>query len=109
MNLRTLHISDNCEANEYVNQVRKYGVIVDNTLIFDCINGCISRDGKEYLVRWPSVQQGDDKSCQGSILPAYANGLKALAQLSTGNIIATDGESSDVRPHNWCWLMMMRP
>jgi hypothetical protein len=50
-------MSDNCEANEYVNQVRKYGVIVDKTLIFDCIIGYISRDGKEYLVRWPPVQR----------------------------------------------------
>jgi hypothetical protein len=53
----TIRLTIGCEANEYVNHGRKYGVIVDKTLIFDCIIGYISRDGKEYLVRWPPVQR----------------------------------------------------
>jgi hypothetical protein len=97
-------MTDDYEQNESVKQVRKYGAIVDKTLIFYCIIGYISEDGKEFLVRWPPVQT-DDKSCQGSILPAYEYRLKALAQLSS----SATNRSSDARPHNWCWLMLRRP
>ncbi|TVU04722.1 hypothetical protein EJB05_47853 [Eragrostis curvula] len=107
---------DSYEEDEYVNEVKKYGVMVNNTLIYYCIIGYISVDGKEFLVRWPPVQ-GDDKSdkfwCHGSIKPAYDFRLQALAEMSRGNIASNEGESSadspeEARPQNWCWIMHRR-
>lgn len=105
-------LSDAYEENKFVTEVRKYGVIVDKRLIFNCIIGYISEDGKEFMVRWPPAQADDKsgRSCQGSILPAYEYRLKSLAQLSSGGNMASNpslGESSAVspqeaRPHNWC-------
>ncbi|CAL4901687.1 unnamed protein product [Urochloa decumbens] len=60
--------------SESVNKLQKFGVIIDNMLIFECFIGYISEDGKECLVRWPPLQS-DDKSAifgqqAGNIIPA---------------------------------------
>lgn len=105
---------DDCQGNEDVNQAKKFGAMVDKTLIFYCVIGYISQDGKECLVRWPPARIRDtqagsvygcriDKSalpCQGSIVPSYDFRLKDLAQLSNRSL----GGDDDARP--WCWLML---
>lgn len=84
-------LGDDYEESEVVNTVLKFGVIVDNTLFFECLIGYISPDGNECMVRWPPVQS-DDKLLsgrQGSIVPAWTCSLKELAQFSSNGNLAS--------------------
>ncbi|CAN6354253.1 unnamed protein product [Urochloa humidicola] len=90
----------NYAESECVNKLKKFGVIIDNVLIFECFIGYITEDGKECLVRWPPLHS-DDKSAifsQGNIIPACS--LGDLAQLSDSSYPDRGFAGS-----TWCWLM----
>ncbi|CAN6307099.1 unnamed protein product [Urochloa humidicola] len=77
---------DDQEAgNECVKQVRPFGTMAHGMLIFKCVIGYISEDGKECLVRWPPVrpdQQAGDAAMpgQGKIVLSCNCPLKDLAE-----------------------------
>lgn len=78
------------QGNEWVNQVRPFGTTAAHgMLLFDCVIGYISEDGKECLVRWPPVLPGKQEqagdvdaamSGQGKIVLACDCSLKDLAE-----------------------------
>lgn len=111
--------------DECVKEAKKLGAFVDNTLIFSCVIGYISEDGKECLVRWPPVQRDDDRgspirccqvydkytrSCQGSIIPTRDCPLKDLVNIAANRPLegtSTAAKSpGDATPQNWCWLIV---
>lgn len=96
-------LGENYEECEYVNRVRGFGCIIDNKLIFDCLIGYISEDGKECLIRWPPEKQSDCEtgySGQGSIRQSCGS-LKDFVEFSSStNVVGSDGQSQ-----TWCWIL----
>lgn len=95
-------LGKNYQECESVNRIKGFGCIVDNTLIFDCLIGYISEDGKECLIRWPPEKHTSDCETGQGCIRQSCGSLKDFAEFSSSGDVS---ESQAGRSQTWWWLL----